>query len=47
MNDFTAANAVYAQYFKEVSAPARDCVQVWRLPKDVLVEVDCIAVIIE
>ena len=45
MNDFAAMNAVYARYFEEASAPARACVQVSRLPKDVLVEIDCIAVI--
>ncbi|MBW4556801.1 MAG: RidA family protein [Trichormus sp. ATA11-4-KO1] len=45
MNDFAAVNAVYAQYFEEATAPARACVQVSRLPKDVLVEIDCIAVI--
>ncbi len=45
MNDFAAMNAVYAQYFAEATAPARACVQVARLPKDVLVEIDCIAVI--
>lgn len=45
MNDFAAMNAVYAQHFAEATAPARACVQVARLPKDVLVEIDCIAVI--
>lgn len=45
MNDFGAMNGVYAQYFDEASAPARACVQVSRLPKDVLVEIDCIAVV--
>jgi 2-iminobutanoate/2-iminopropanoate deaminase len=45
MNDFAAMNAVYAQYFDEATAPARACVQVSRLPKDVLVEIDCIAVV--
>jgi len=45
MNDFAAMNAVYAQYFDEATAPARACVQVARLPKDVLVEIDCIAAI--
>lgn len=45
MNDFAAMNAVYAQYFAEATAPARACVEVSRLPKDVLVEIDCIAVI--
>jgi len=45
MNDFAAMNAVYARYFQEETAPARACVQVSRLPKDVLVEIDCIAMI--
>jgi 2-iminobutanoate/2-iminopropanoate deaminase len=44
MNDFAAVNGIYAQYFDEATAPARACVQVSRLPKDVLVEIDCIAV---
>ncbi len=44
MNDFAAMNAVYARSFSEETAPARACVQVSRLPKDVLVEIDCIAV---
>lgn len=44
MNDFAAMNAVYAQYFDEALAPARACVEVSRLPKDVRVEIDCIAV---
>jgi 2-iminobutanoate/2-iminopropanoate deaminase len=45
MNDFAAMNAVYAQYFDEATAPARACVEVARLPKDVLVEIDCIAIV--
>jgi 2-iminobutanoate/2-iminopropanoate deaminase len=45
MNDFAAMNAVYAKYFDEETAPARACVEVARLPKDVLVEIDCIAVV--
>jgi 2-iminobutanoate/2-iminopropanoate deaminase len=45
MNDFAAMNTVYAKYFTEDSAPARACVEVSRLPKDVLVEIECIAVI--
>jgi 2-iminobutanoate/2-iminopropanoate deaminase len=45
MNDFAAMNAVYARYFDDATAPARACVEVARLPKDMLVEVDCIAVI--
>lgn len=38
-------NGVYAQYFDEELAPARACVEVSRLPKDVLVEIECIAVV--
>ena len=45
MNDFAAMNAVYAKYFDAETAPARACVQVSRLPKDVLVEIECIAVV--
>jgi 2-iminobutanoate/2-iminopropanoate deaminase len=36
---------VYAQYFNLETAPARACVEVSRLPKDVKVEIECIAVI--
>jgi 2-iminobutanoate/2-iminopropanoate deaminase len=43
MNDFTKINGVYGQYFKE-NAPARETVEVARLPKDVNVEISCIAV---
>ena len=43
MNDFVAFNAVYGKYFPE-NAPARSCVEVARLPKDVLVEVEAIAI---
>jgi reactive intermediate/imine deaminase len=45
MANFTPMNQVYAQYFAEDTAPARACVEVSRLPKDVLVEIECIAVI--
>ena len=41
MNDFAAFNAVYGKYFTE--KPARSCVAVKQLPKDVLVEVEVIA----
>ncbi|MEO1401782.1 MAG: RidA family protein [Cyanobacteria bacterium J06635_1] len=44
MNDFAAMNAVYAKHFGDETAPARACVEVARLPKDVLVEIECIAV---
>jgi 2-iminobutanoate/2-iminopropanoate deaminase len=47
MNDFATMNGVYATYFDEATAPARACVEVARLPKDVLVEIDCIAVVPE
>lgn len=43
MNDFAKVNAIYAQYFDEATAPARACVEVARLPKDVRVEIECIA----
>lgn len=42
--NFTDMNQIYAQYFPEETAPARACVEVSRLPKDVLVEIECIAV---
>jgi 2-iminobutanoate/2-iminopropanoate deaminase len=42
MGDFTAMNEVYGQYFTS-SPPARSTVEVARLPKDVLVEIDVIA----
>jgi len=42
MDDFAAMNAVYAKYFS-ASPPARSTVEVARLPKDVLVEIDVIA----
>ena len=41
MNDFAAFNAVYANYF--TGKPARSCVAVKTLPKNVLVEVDTVA----
>ncbi|MGU3664165.1 Rid family detoxifying hydrolase [Methylobacterium sp. A49B] len=42
MNDFAAMNAVYAEHFPE-AAPARSTVEVARLPRDALVEVEAIA----
>ena len=45
LENFAAMNQVYAQYFNEETAPARACVEVSRLPKDVLVEIECIAVV--
>jgi 2-iminobutanoate/2-iminopropanoate deaminase len=42
MGDFAAMNEVYGRYFKQ-EPPARSTVEVARLPKDVLVEIDVIA----
>lgn len=41
MNDFAKINEIYAKYFTE-PFPARSCVEVARLPKDVLLEVEAI-----
>jgi 2-iminobutanoate/2-iminopropanoate deaminase len=43
MNDFSAMNAVYADCFTQ-DCPARACVQVAKLPKDALVEIELVAV---
>ena len=45
MNDLAAMNAVYASYFEQEDAPlpARSTVEVARLPKDVLVEIELVA----
>lgn len=43
LNDFDAVNAIYARYFRS-EPPARETVQVARLPKDVSVEISCIAI---
>ena len=43
MNDFAALNGVYAEMFGETK-PARSCVEVARLPKDVKVEIEAVAV---
>lgn len=43
MNNFPKVNEVYGSYFKE-QPPARETVEVSRLPKDVNVEISCIAV---
>ncbi|WP_017326556.1 RidA family protein [Synechococcus sp. PCC 7336] len=42
MNDFAAMNEVYSRYFTGI-VPARSCVEVARLPKDVRVEIEAIA----
>lgn len=43
MNDFSAINEVYAEFFPS-PYPARSCVEVARLPKDVMLEIEAIAV---
>ena len=43
MNNFPKINEVYGRYFKN-NAPARESIEVSRLPKDVNVEISCIAV---
>lgn len=43
MNDFGKINEIYATYFKE-PFPARSCVEVARLPKDVMLEVEAVVV---
>ena len=43
INDFGTVNAVYAEYFKR-EVPARSCVEVAKLPKGGLVEIEAIAV---
>jgi len=42
MNDFSKMNSVYETFFSE-NPPARSAVEVVRLPKDVLVEIECVA----
>lgn len=44
MNDFGRINSIYASYFEEESAPARETVQVAKLPKNVNVEISMIAI---
>ena len=45
MDDFAKINGVYGSYFNESSAPARETVQVARLPKNVNVEISMIAIV--
>jgi 2-iminobutanoate/2-iminopropanoate deaminase len=44
MNAFSIVNKIYAEYFSE-PFPARSCVEVARLPKDVLIEIEAVACI--
>ncbi len=41
MNNFAKMNSIYAEYF-QTAPPARSTVEVSRLPKDVLIEIECI-----
>ncbi|MGC9323740.1 MAG: RidA family protein [Desulfomonilia bacterium] len=43
MNDFIAMNEVYGSFFTSGIHPSRQAVQVSRLPRDVLIEISCIA----
>lgn len=43
MNDFAKVNEVYASFFTD-NYPARSCVEVARLPKDVLIEIEAVAI---
>lgn len=47
LNDFPRFNEVYASYFTGSGHPARSTVQVARLPMGVLVEVECVALVID
>jgi 2-iminobutanoate/2-iminopropanoate deaminase len=44
MNDFAKINQVYASYFNEDDAPARETVQVSKLPRNVNIEISIIAI---
>lgn len=44
LSTFTDFNGVYEQFFNE-HKPARSCVEVAKLPKEVLVEIECIAIV--
>ena len=45
MNDFSSMNMVYEKFFSPKTAPARSTIEVARLPKDVLVEIEAVAMI--
>lgn len=44
MNNFATFNGIYQSYFSEGIYPARSCVEVSRLPKDVLIEIEAVVV---
>ena len=45
MNDFASMNMVYEKFFNPKNAPARSTIEVARLPKDVLVEIEAVAMV--
>lgn len=45
LTHFSTVNQIYGQYFESATAPARACIEVSRLPKGALVEIECIAVL--
>mgnify|MGYP001158655456 CR=1 FL=1 len=45
LNNFKVVNSIYGKYFDGRNSPARACVEVSSLPKDVLIEIDCVAYI--
>ena len=45
LSNFATVNQIYGRYFNPENAPARACVEVSRLPKDVLIEIECIAML--
>ena len=45
LSDYAAVNGVYAQYFDNQTAPARECVQVVRLPRGARVEISVIGLV--
>ena len=44
MDDFTKVNEIYSRYFQK-ECPARSCVEVARLPKDVLIEIEAVVIL--
>ena len=45
LTDFKIVNSIYAEFFRGENTPARACVEVSSLPKEVLIEIDCVAYI--
>jgi 2-iminobutanoate/2-iminopropanoate deaminase len=43
MNDFQSMNEIYASFFPQAIKPARQAFEVSRLPRDVLIEISCVA----